>query len=271
MFLHKVILKSRLWRLFSDINFSKDYYKVLGIPKTASKAEIRKAYLNLAKTHHPDTATGNEEKFKQIGEAYEVLSDENTRKQYDAGPKKSTEYSQYSDTKSQYRKQSSYNWSNSSDQQNYQYYWYSSSKSQNSWRSNEGFYNQDWDKDKGQTFSGDWYKKQTFQNRKNYYKERKNQKRYEEQQNYNKDYDYDYRRTGKSYPSSKQIISINIWLILLSGLIIVLLYKKPRNNVDYYRNDYENQNCPYEKSSPKPNVFKDQLNLLNLNTTPKDK
>lgn len=74
-----------LCRLISNINFEKDYYKVLGLNKNASHQDIRKAYLNLAKQLHPDAPTGNEEKFKQLGEAYEVLGNEKSRKEYDTG------------------------------------------------------------------------------------------------------------------------------------------------------------------------------------------
>jgi DnaJ-class molecular chaperone len=59
-----------------------EYYEVLGISRTSSPAEIRKAYRNLAKKYHPDVG-GSEEKFKQITEAYEVLSDEQKRNIYD--------------------------------------------------------------------------------------------------------------------------------------------------------------------------------------------
>jgi len=61
---------------------TQNYYDVLGVSKTATDAEIKKAFRNLARKHHPDTG-GDEEKFKQINEAYEVLSDEKKRKQYD--------------------------------------------------------------------------------------------------------------------------------------------------------------------------------------------
>ncbi|MDD6650832.1 MAG: DnaJ C-terminal domain-containing protein [Eggerthellales bacterium] len=59
-----------------------DYYKILGVSRTASADEIKKAYRKLARTHHPD-AGGDEAKFKEINEAYEVLSDEKKRKLYD--------------------------------------------------------------------------------------------------------------------------------------------------------------------------------------------
>lgn len=65
----------------------KDYYKILGVDKKASDAEIKKAFRTLAKKYHPDLHQGdkaNEEKFKEINEAYEVLSDKEKRQKYDA-------------------------------------------------------------------------------------------------------------------------------------------------------------------------------------------
>ena len=64
----------------------KDYYAVLGVPKTASQAEIKKAFRKLARQHHPDAKPGDsaaERKFKEVNEANEVLSDPARRKQYD--------------------------------------------------------------------------------------------------------------------------------------------------------------------------------------------
>ncbi len=59
-----------------------DYYKTLGVARNASASEIKKAFRNLARTHHPD-AGGDEAKFKEINEAYEVLSDDKKRSLYD--------------------------------------------------------------------------------------------------------------------------------------------------------------------------------------------
>jgi len=64
----------------------KDYYKVLGVAKDAPAADIKKAYRKLARKHHPDANKGDsaaEEKFKEIAEAYDVLSDDKRRREYD--------------------------------------------------------------------------------------------------------------------------------------------------------------------------------------------
>ena len=63
----------------------KDYYEVLGVDKNASDEEIKRAFRKLAKQYHPDVnkEPGADEKFKEIGEAYAVLSDKNKRSQYD--------------------------------------------------------------------------------------------------------------------------------------------------------------------------------------------
>ena len=63
---------------------SKDYYKILGVNKSASEEEIKKAFRKLAHEYHPDKKGGNEAKFKEVSEAYSVLGDKNKRAQYDA-------------------------------------------------------------------------------------------------------------------------------------------------------------------------------------------
>src|SRR5437773_2284152 len=65
----------------------RDYYKILGVERTASDDEIRKAFRKLARQYHPDVAKNKaqaEEKFKEINEAYEVLGGAEKRKKYDA-------------------------------------------------------------------------------------------------------------------------------------------------------------------------------------------
>ena len=59
-----------------------DYYNILGVDKNADQSTIKKAYRKLAKEKHPDSG-GNEEEFKQIAEAYEVLGDEQKKSNYD--------------------------------------------------------------------------------------------------------------------------------------------------------------------------------------------
>jgi molecular chaperone DnaJ len=70
------------------MNGTKDYYKILGVNKKASEKEIKDAYRKLAREYHPDVNPGNkeaEEKFKELSEAYEVLSNADKRKEYDSG------------------------------------------------------------------------------------------------------------------------------------------------------------------------------------------
>merc|ERR1711953_1050028 len=66
------------------VNMGKDYYRILGVARGASEEEIKKAYRKLALKYHPDKnqTTGAEEKFKEIGEAYDVLSDKKKKEVY---------------------------------------------------------------------------------------------------------------------------------------------------------------------------------------------
>jgi molecular chaperone DnaJ len=63
--------------------FEKDYYKVLGVPQSATDKDVTKAYRKLAKQYHPDAHPGSEDKFKEISAAYDVLGDADKRKEYD--------------------------------------------------------------------------------------------------------------------------------------------------------------------------------------------
>ena len=70
----------------SPRDFEKDYYAVLGVSKDADKTAVRKAYRKLARKFHPDANAGDvaaEDRFKEISEAYDVLSDDSRRKEYD--------------------------------------------------------------------------------------------------------------------------------------------------------------------------------------------
>src|SRR5260221_10534778 len=63
----------------------KDYYKIMGVPEGASQDEIKSAYRKLARTYHPDVnkAKDAQQRFAELGEAYEALGDEQKRKAYD--------------------------------------------------------------------------------------------------------------------------------------------------------------------------------------------
>ena len=87
----------------------KDYYSILGVNRSASEREIKQAYRRLARRHHPDVNPGDksaEEKFKQINEAYEVLSDKEKRQKYD----RFGDQWQYADQFAQAGRQQAPNW-----------------------------------------------------------------------------------------------------------------------------------------------------------------
>jgi len=75
------------------MNYNKDYYKELGLDKNSQESEIKKQYRTLSKKYHPDVNNGNDEKFKHITEAYEVLSDSNKKQEYDTRSPNGKSYS----------------------------------------------------------------------------------------------------------------------------------------------------------------------------------
>ena len=99
-----------------------NYYDILGVPKTATADEIKKAYRTLAFKYHPDRNQGNpeaEEKFKQISAAYDVLGDEAKRRQYDMGSYSNSYSTAGSQTQQQYQRQYQYTYSNPFGEENF--------------------------------------------------------------------------------------------------------------------------------------------------------
>lgn len=81
-----LVIATNLHVFYISAPRAKDYYEILGVAKGASKSEIKKAYYALAKQYHPDTNKSQDahKKFTDISQAYEVLSDDEKRKTYDA-------------------------------------------------------------------------------------------------------------------------------------------------------------------------------------------
>ncbi|MCR5494613.1 MAG: DnaJ domain-containing protein [Treponema sp.] len=105
----------------------KDYYEILGIQKSASQEEIKKAYRNLAFKYHPDRNPNDkaaEEKFKLISEAYDTLGDEKKRASYDRFGSSSNSYS--SNTWGQQNTYNSYNSNNSYQTEDAFWQWFNS-------------------------------------------------------------------------------------------------------------------------------------------------
>ena len=71
----------------------KDPYKILGVDRNADESEIKKAYRKLAKEYHPDKSSGNEEKFKEVADAYDILTDPTKKAKFEGNP-----FSQFNDS-----------------------------------------------------------------------------------------------------------------------------------------------------------------------------
>jgi len=139
IFLKKVHSSSCFFHSFhrfssiNSINASKDYYKTLGLTNKSTIPEIKKSFYQLAKKYHPDINKGSDEKFKEINEAYEILGDENKRKEYDelrrvgqtdpSNRQQNPYYSQnpYGNSANQYNYHSN-STNNAANQQRYYYY-----------------------------------------------------------------------------------------------------------------------------------------------------
>ena len=127
---HHLTFSIKSFYSINNINSSKDYYKTLGLSNASNAAEIKKNFYQLAKKYHPDVNKGNEEKFKEINEAYEVLSDESKRKEYDELRKISVSEGNYKPQQQQqnsgynpYNSYNSYNNNNyGNNEQRYYYY-----------------------------------------------------------------------------------------------------------------------------------------------------
>lgn len=78
------------------MDYNKNYYNILGVNKNASNEDIKKQFRILSKKYHPDTENGNENKFKEINEAYSILSDNNKKAEYDNRSPHGTSYSPFS-------------------------------------------------------------------------------------------------------------------------------------------------------------------------------
>ena len=124
-----------------------NYYETLGVAKTATADEIKKAYRTLAFKYHPDRNPGNaeaEEKFKQISAAYDVLSDESKRRQYDMGYSTDSYSSSQTAANQQYQRQYQYTYSNPFGDDNF-WEWFNSAqfRSRNQQTQNtNNYYNQ---------------------------------------------------------------------------------------------------------------------------------
>lgn len=157
-----IITSSRLRFLFSVklYNAEKNYYQVLTISEKADTSEIKKAFRNLAKKYHPDSVNGKEEKFKEVNEAYQVLSNATVKQEYDQVRATNTRSHSYQSSPSS-GNQSSGNYSqhSSSQQQGYQ----QSSSQYRGYQKEEGWQNKGF----REQFMNDLYQQQKNEHMRN--------------------------------------------------------------------------------------------------------
>ena len=120
---------SKNYRNFSNVSAKKNYYSVLGLKSDAASKDIRSAYLSLAKKYHPDCPTGSTEKFKQIAEAYEFLTDPRLKQ---VVQQQKSEATQQSAKQGREREREYYNYENSKPFEE-------DSKGYEEWRSNKAW------------------------------------------------------------------------------------------------------------------------------------
>ncbi len=136
----------------NKFNPAKDYYNILEVDKSATPAEVKKSYYKLVKKYHPDKGNFSEDKIKQINEAYEVLSDDKVRKDYEAA-KNFTEKSYNASPNTQNQKGTHY--------QSYQ--------TQNPFGQQDDFFRNFYQQNVGRQNTGQYYKKTTTDRNGNQY------------------------------------------------------------------------------------------------------
>jgi len=95
VFFNKINFFSNLFKKKERIVIMKDYYKILEVDKEYEKEDIKKSYRKMALKYHPDKNNGDDSKFKELSEAYEILSDGNKRRQYDYNCSHGVNYSTF--------------------------------------------------------------------------------------------------------------------------------------------------------------------------------
>lgn len=237
----------RAYRFFSAYS-QKDYYKTLGVTRTASKSEIRSAYLKLAKQYHPDSPTGNEEKFKELGEAWSVLGNETSKTEYDNGG-----YSDPSSMHQNYGRSRNDYYSNTSDYQKWQNFYQEHHTRKTSFEKEfEDFINQSKGKEsqnnqKFKTFKTEYYKfydpktGQTYYFR---YTTNNSQKQYKSQSGFDDFFSEKPKKKSYKTPLDDEVFTIGSWnfasfifSLVTFYFFIKLLTRNRENNAphDFYR------------------------------------